>query len=388
MRIGFENFGGTGWIGGSSYLSNLLRAVRVAGGPDVRTTVFDHPSSPAAPEVAAAADAVVGLPDDQPPGGRLGWLAAAVRRRVRIPGRRTPLDAALRANGVDAYFSPVESARGLTLPWITWITDFQHVRLPSMFVPSELELRDRLYGSLARHATAVVVSSEDARSDLERFAPDAAHKARVLRFVARIPDDVYTADAAATVAKYHLPDRFFYMPNQLWKHKNVEAVIDALAILKRDGPPPTVVHTGGLVDVRDPLHASQLLGRIAEAGVHDAVVMLGLIPRADVLNLCRQSVAVLQPSRFEGWSTSVEECKSLGKRMVLSDLPVHREQAPPASVYFPPDSATALADRMREVWASTDAGPDLRLEEAARAAMADRFAAFGKTFMEIVASVV
>ncbi len=388
MRIGFENFGGPGWTGGSTYLSNLLRAVRVAGGPGVRTTVFDRPGSPAAAEVAAAADAVVRLADDLGPRGRFGRVAASVRRRVGLPGRgRNPLDAALKANGIDVYFSPFESAVGLTVPWATWITDFQHRRLPSMFTSAEVGSRDRVYRSLAADAGAVVLSSEDARSDFERFAPESAHKARVVRFVVPIADDVYAADGSVTVDKYHLPEKFFYMPNQLWKHKNVEVVLDALAILKGEGHPAAIVHTGGLVDYRDPLYASHVLGRIAEAGVHDALVMLGLVPRADLMNLYRQSVAVLQPSRFEGWSTSVEECKSLGKRVVLSDLPVHREQSPPAASYFPPDSAAALADRLREVWAAADAGPDLPLEREARAALPDRFAEFGRTFVETVRAV-
>lgn len=53
----------------------------------------------------------------------------------------------------------------------------------------------------------------------------------------------------------------------------------------------------------------------------------GGVAYADVYALMRFSVRVINPSLFEGWSSAVEECKSVGKRLVLSGIPVHREQA-------------------------------------------------------------
>jgi glycosyltransferase involved in cell wall biosynthesis len=51
----------------------------------------------------------------------------------------------------------------------------------------------------------------------------------------------------------------------------------------------------------------------------------------------------VNPSRFEGWSTTVEEAKAVGTPMLLSDIPVHREQAPHAD-FFGTDDAAAMAD--------------------------------------------
>ena len=36
---------------------------------------------------------------------------------------------------------------------------------------------------------------------------------------------------------------------------------------------------------------------------------------------------------FEGWSSTVEECKSVGKNMILSDIDVHKEQYPNATFF-------------------------------------------------------
>jgi glycosyltransferase involved in cell wall biosynthesis len=60
----------------------------------------------------------------------------------------------------------------------------------------------------------------------------------------------------------------------------------------------------------------------------------------------RACTAIINPSLSEGWSTTVEEAKSLGVPMLLSDLRVHREQAGDGADYFDPEVAGQLASLM------------------------------------------
>ena len=98
----------------------------------------------------------------------------------------------------------------------------------------------------------------------------------------------------------------------------------------------------------------------------------------------RQSLAMLQPSLFEGWSTPVEEAKSLGKSIVLSNIPVHVEQSPPGVRYFDPTDAAALAVCLVEVHETQQPGPDAELEAAARDALPLRTREYGEVFMNMV----
>jgi glycosyltransferase involved in cell wall biosynthesis len=82
---------------------------------------------------------------------------------------------------------------------------------------------------------------------------------------------------------------------------------------------------------------------------------LGMIPLPHVYALLRVSIALINPSRFEGWSTTVEEAKSFGVPMILSDLDVHREQTAGMAQYFGTDDPTALADHLSR--AVRDIGP-------------------------------
>jgi glycosyltransferase involved in cell wall biosynthesis len=232
------------------------------------------------------------------------------------------------------------------------------------------------------------LSSEDAQRDFAGFSLSAANKARVLSFVAQPPADIYDSAPDWVCDQYHLPQRFIYLPNQFWKHKNHEIVIQALALVKAKHSEISVVCTGNPSDNRHPSYFAELLTSVSTLGLRDNFIILGMVPHAHLFQLMRQSLAVLQPSLFEGWSTTVEEAKSLGKRVILSDLPVHREQNPSTSIFFNPHDPQALAECLRLTFETAPCGPDDALESQAREQLPNRTRAFGRIFMEIVSEAV
>ncbi|MBY0549960.1 MAG: glycosyltransferase family 4 protein [Candidatus Obscuribacterales bacterium] len=289
----------------------------------------------------------------------------------------------LNSNRFDVVFSPSPPVPGCKVPCITWIADFQHVHLPDMFTSAELQARDESFQRAARTASCILLSSNSALTDFVAFAPQWQHKAQVMHFSADIPPDVYKRNPREIALKYKLPERFLYLPNQFWKHKNHLVVVESLRLLKAAGKKVTVVCTGHPSDYRNPEFFSSLLGEISQKGVRESFLLLGLVPRADAYDLMRQSIAIIQPSLFEGWSSTVEEAKSIGKRVALSDIPVHREQDPPASIFFNPSDSEGLAAILDELNESISPGPDLELEEAARAVLPSRIQQQSARFMEI-----
>jgi glycosyltransferase involved in cell wall biosynthesis len=314
--------------------------------------------------------------------GRISRLKMACRRRLGL--YESPLSKYLRTNKIDAVFGGLEFGPDFRVPLLTWIADFQHVHLPDMFPPSELADRDERFGKLAQYANRIIVSSHDALADLQRFAPAQAQKGRVASFVSLVPEFAFDGDPGAVCRDYALPERFFYLPNQFWKHKNHEVVVRALCRVKERCPELTVVCTGNTNDYRNPGYFGWLLGEFSRAGVRDRMIILGTVPHADVFRLLRQSIGVLQPSLFEGWNTAVEECKSMGKAMIVSDIAVHREQNPPHSLYFPPTDEAALADCLCQAYAEWKPGPDVQMEAEARRNLPLRMKAFAQTFMDAI----
>jgi glycosyltransferase involved in cell wall biosynthesis len=193
-------------------------------------------------------------------------------------------------------------------------------------------------------------------------------------------------DARSVADTYGLPERYFYLPNQFWRHKNHALVLQALSLLRQRGLPVVVAASGKQSDPRDPTHFPRIVALIQSLRLQDDFRLLGLVPYDHLGALMQASVALLNPSTFEGWSTTVEEARTLGVPMILSDLKVHREQACGDAVYFDRNSAEALAavlaaaslsapPRLTDGCAGAEqrvAGFARRFTEVARSAMSDR----------------
>ena len=80
----------------------------------------------------------------------------------------------------------------------------------------------------------------------------------------------------------------------------------------------------------------------------------------------------------------MQDAKALGRPLLCSDIPVHREQAPQALGYFPCDRANTLADLMAEHWAHLEPGPDPELERVSGAAEREFASRHGQSLIGIV----
>jgi glycosyltransferase involved in cell wall biosynthesis len=372
-HIGLVAIGGAGWMGGANYIRNLAASLRAAS-PNTRVSF------------------VVGEPlvndwrDCEP---RLLIATGEGFFRRLVTGARS-LGKALRDAGVEFLYPLTydnEYNLGLSWPisaqtgaarWAGWIPDFQHRYLPELFSAEEIRRRDESIARLVEEAPRMVLSSESAAEDFRKFFPAHAAKAQVFRFAA--PPPIFTDD------EVEAPERFFLVCNQFWKHKNHLVVFEALRILRDRGLHPVVLCTGQIEDYRDRDYASTIRQAVSPDVLGDQVRLLGLIPRHEQITLMRRALAIVQPSRFEGWSTVVEDARVLGRPTVLSDIPVHREQNPPGARFFPPDSSEALADVLAAAWNELASGPDEVAENLAIERAQTRLAMAGRRFLEIASA--
>lgn len=268
-----------------------------------------------------------------------------------------------------------------------WIPDFQHKYLPELFTEQEINGRDKIFSLMALKAPLVVMSSNAAEADFKKFYPGAAFKAKVLPFKVISQPEWYKVNPLDIQHKYNLPDKFFIISNQFWQHKNHIAVFKAMKLLKERNINPVVVCTGRVYDYRKPEYSDIVLQTIHTSGLARQIFLLGLIPKTDQIQLLRRSIALIQPSLFEGWSTVVEDARCLGKPIILSDFAVHLEQNPPNSRFFDRTSPESLAEVMAECWEMLSPGPDSARELAAQETNRNEVAAFAKSFLQIATSV-
>ncbi len=329
------------WIAGLYYVQHCLEALALLPNAEVPAVVAFLPASLhekfMESEVCRSAS----------------WLTV-VPVEARLLEDRTghqELEALVASYRCDLFFPlmtpPIIPVAGKT---IAWIADYQHKHYPDFFGADDLAYRDKLFSFLTCMADRVVCSSETVKSDLEKFYPLAKDRSFVLRFTVQPPSKALAGDIDKTLQKYSIQQPYAYLPYQFWSHKNHQVVFHAWEKLRDRGQHFTLICSGAKMDSRDPEHFRSLEAYLAKHQLDDSIRILGIVDRYDQWQLYRGAKLVLQPSLFEGWSTSVEEARSLGKTVVLSDIPVHREQLGDRGHFFPPLDPERLASIVEGLW--------------------------------------
>ena len=380
IRVGFIlAFDSAGWLGGVSYYRNLLGALRSLPRPRVEPVILTGTKTD-----GGLCDQFSTVPLIR--SSLLDWRSPAwMMRRIsaELLGRDIGLEKIVRQHNIRAL-SHEGFLGGLgAIPVLGWIPDFQEHHLPQFFSEAQIGARARKRSLFCRVCTCLILSSSEAKRDLKELNPLCGDKAKVLRFVAntQVPQPEAIAQA---IGQYGVRRPYFYLPNHFWQHKNHCLVIEALRILKDRDIFASVVASGNSMDPRRPRHFDELMMYVKQAKVEDRFLPIGVITYAEVLALMAGSLAVINPSLFEGWSTTVEEAKSMGKVVLLSDIPVHREQAPQRGRYFHPDRAEDLAILMAEALAGHDQAVDKENMLAAQEALPARLEKFAQNYEEIV----
>jgi glycosyltransferase involved in cell wall biosynthesis len=365
MRVAFTLIGGAGWTGGINYLENLLSALAEQPSCDVQPVLFAGTDTD--PKVLARLTPYLAEPPILSP----VWGSGKLMRIARLAcGFGLQCDFLARREfkraNIDVVFQHAAWYGCLFgLPTLAWIADFQHRRLPAMFSKFNFYWRDVGYWALSHCATRLMVSSQDAKHDCETFYPKSVGRVDAVPFAIRMGAGV-GLDTLPTIRLQHkLPEKFYFLPNQFWKHKNHLKVVQALKLLKDSGSEVTIVASGNPVDGRNPTHPQQVLDLVASYCLQERFIFLGLIPFQHILPLMRLSAAVVNPSFFEGWSTTVEEAKAVGAPLLLSDIPIHREQTPGRAAYFDANSPANIAEVLDQHWQTLSPGP--RPEEELKA---------------------
>jgi glycosyltransferase involved in cell wall biosynthesis len=356
-RIGVSFNYDENWIGGAYYTRNLISSFNLleeAQQPEI--VVISHSqesfdfirNGTRYPRLTWITPSNLNARAAQSLAGRTGRRIPLARRLLMAhPRLRQIVMRFLRRSSGDPNLFDVlypYSCDGYEDRTICWIPDFQEKHLPEFFSADDLAARDRQHRLFFDSFNWIVFSSQSTLDDFERFYPGQKIEPHVVHFA--VFNDKVELDVAALKQRLGLPRRFFYSPNQFWVHKNHAVILDALGLLRARGLTPFVAFSGKEFDARAPGHTEALKQRVIEEGLQEQVAFLGFMPRDEQLALMGDATAIIQPSLSEGWSTVIEDAKSLGQFVIVSDLPVHHEQLQDNCDFFPPRDPAALAELM------------------------------------------
>ena len=247
-------------------------------------------------------------------------------------------------HNLDAIFPmhdyPIKSKLDAKL--VSWYADLQHLYYPKFFTKRKRIERNARIKLILNNSKDLVVSSQAVKDDFFKFfkVPKDLniHIYHFVSIIEGLPD--LTFDQIRL--KYDLPENFYMISNQFHKHKNHKVVFEAVAQLKKKGIEVSVGITGRFPDEPDSPYMKELHDCINQNDLKKSIKFLGLIPRGDQLLLMKYCKAILQPSLFEGWSTVIEDAKSLQVPVIAANLDVNIEQLDTTGTYFEPHNLNQL----------------------------------------------
>jgi len=202
---------------------------------------------------------------------------------------------------------------------VPWIPDFQHCHLPSFFSDKQIKYRNKKFTKYLQH-DYVLLSSFSALKDAKTFYNLKA-KPLIYKFP---PIESHEEEGNLKACRdLNIVKPYVFLPNQFWPHKNHAVVLEACKLAKEKNIEFKIFCTGY---VEKGKHSKYIFDYIDKYKLHDYIEILGLVDRSVFECLMMNSKALLNPSLFEGWSTSVEEGIANNKVMILSNIDVHKEQ--------------------------------------------------------------
>jgi glycosyltransferase involved in cell wall biosynthesis len=190
------------------------------------------------------------------------------------------------------------------------------------------------YFLVLRHAVSqakrIIVPSQAVAKDLERHFSSVKNKLSVtyeglgIELTKAKPEAISLSNS----------DFWLYVGN-FYPHKNISLLLEAISGLDK------IKEQLVLVGPRD-LFFQRLKTEIKRLRLEKKVTLLPAVNDGQLVWLYQHTEALVLPSLFEGFGLPVLEAAYFGCPLVLADIPVFREIAPPKTKFFDPHSAASL----------------------------------------------
>jgi glycosyltransferase involved in cell wall biosynthesis len=297
-------------------------------------------------------------PELVPKAANFTWMPqpiAAVSRPARMLWEQIALPLQAARCRLDVLFNPGFTAPVFCgCPLVTVFHDLQHKRHPEYFRWFEHPFW-RIFLFAAAHRSERLIAVSDAT-------------AADLRAVYRLPA------SAITVAPHGVDLEFFRLQRRpasppfllcvstLHPHKNLERLLRAFAIFRRDRPEFRLVLAG----MRG-FHADELEKLRGLLGLDEFAEFTGWIPRKRLYELYTGANAFVYPSTFEGFGMPVLEALAMGLPTACSNIEPMASVAGDAALRFDSGDTDSLVEAIRQLTSDEELRARLAAAGPARA---------------------
>lgn len=234
-------------------------------------------------------------------------------------------------------------------PWVGYIYDLQHKYYPHFFSTKDIESRNLSFNQILDNAKAVIVNGLAVKNDIDKYYKKTDNVV-ALPFCPLYNSDIETVKV---IDNKELPKKYFIISNQFWKHKDHKTAFMALAKFYQNGGDENIhlICTGGTQDPRDPNYFTELQNLIQKLNIIEKVHILGYVEKQFQLQLMLNSLAVIQPTLFEGGpgGGSIYEAVAYGMPAIVSNIPINKELNEENLLFFDAGNENDLALKMQQI---------------------------------------
>jgi len=262
------------------------------------------------------------------------YLGALTKIKILFFGKDNSLIYYLKENKIDILFGYYLGRHSeiLSIP-IIW--DFQELINPKNFSLKEIILRKFNNFMCAYNSKKVFLSTKSDQLTFNRIYNKNEKSSSIYINMPQNLNNFKLMSQTKILKKFKIDKNYFILPNHYWKHKNHLLVLKALKnIPKNKLKNILIVSTGNNKDWRHEKNFQIINKYIQENNLSSNYKILGIVSENHLLNLVYHSIALINPSKSEGESGSVEMAKVFQKFTLLSNLDVHKDQKSNGSIFF------------------------------------------------------
>ncbi len=249
------------------------------------------------------------------------------------------------AAGDDVVFHPSFSrpllARGKT---VVSLHEASHYLYPELFPKSVSLFYNRLYAWSGRHATLVIVGSEDSKKDIARHCGIPLSRIRVAYMApAEFFKPVRNESQIKAVREQRVGTTapFFLTVGKMSGRRNFPRLLEAFAEFKRRTRQPHKLLMVGLN-----IHNIDIAGLIEKLGIKDDVLTPGYVSDEELNLIYNAAEAFISPSVYETICLPVMEAQAAGLPVICIDTPGMRETTGDAALLISKLEIEELAEAM------------------------------------------
>ena len=344
IKVGFIiNFKKNSWLGGYNYFINLFKCISLIKKNKIIPVIITDNSKIILNDKILRNFEVI---ETSLVNKQFTLLRIIQKISLLIFNKNILLHNFLKKNGIKSLSHSEVLGKNSSIPSYPWFPDFQEIHLPENFTKKDKFFRKLNIKLASTHSTKIIVSTNSVQKDLKKISYEAFMKSCVIKHHALLPEKINFQNFLFLKKKYNIKKSFFLVPNHYWQHKNHLCILKAIKELKSKKIDFEIISTGLFHDHRNPSHLISLKTYIKENKLEKYYKIIGIIPFVDMLSLMYHSLAVINPSKSEGLSNSVEQAKTLHKNVILSNIPVHKEQISKNFYYFEVNDHNKLASLM------------------------------------------